>query len=143
MTTEEARPKRRVSRTQALVLGFFGGVLACLVLIGAVAPGTFDRALQLPSADGRLRIAVVVALGTFMALLAIGVLRRWRWMFWLMMAAFLSGVLRVPAAILQVTGLLPADAPPWYLLLQAVIGLIQFGIGLAMLAGYRRTGVWA
>jgi hypothetical protein len=28
------------------------------------------------------------------------------------------------------------------MVLTAVIGLIQFGIALAMLAGYRKSGVW-
>lgn len=85
----------------------------------------------------------MIALVGFIALPAIGVFRRWRWMFWLILIAFLSGLLRLPVAVLQVTGMLPADTPTWYLLVQGVIGVIQFGIGLAMLAGYRRAGVWA
>jgi hypothetical protein len=28
------------------------------------------------------------------------------------------------------------------MLIQALVGLLQFAIGLAMLVGYRRTGVW-
>jgi hypothetical protein len=75
-------------------------------------------------------------------LLAVGVVRRWRWAFWLILVAFLAGVLRVPVAILQLTGALPADAPFWYVAFQGLIGLAQLAIGLAMLAGYRRSGVW-
>ncbi len=33
-------------------------------------------------------------------------------------------------------------ASAWYLSLQAIVGLIQFASALAMLAGYRRVGVW-
>ena len=51
-------------------------------------------------------------------------------------------MLRVPVAILQLTGALPADAPIWYVAFQGLIGLAQLAIGLAMLAGYRRSGVW-
>jgi hypothetical protein len=43
---------------------------------------------------------------------------------------------------LQLTGFLPADTPTWYLMFQGVLGLVQFAIGLAMVAGYRRAGVW-
>jgi predicted ferric reductase len=75
-------------------------------------------------------------------LLGVGVIRRWRWTFWLVAVAFILGVLRVPASILQFVGLLSADGPAWYTLLQALLGLVQFAIGLAMLAGYRRSGVW-
>jgi hypothetical protein len=51
-------------------------------------------------------------------------------------------VLRVPASLLALTGVLPAAGPTWYVLFQALVGLLQFAIGLAMLAGYRRAGVW-
>ena len=56
--------------------------------------------------------------------------------------AFIAGVLRMPVSIMQLSGVLPAESPTWYVLLQAVIGLMQVAIGLAMLAGYRRSGVW-
>src|SRR5207253_1080989 len=45
----------------------------------------------------------------------------------------------VPASILELAGILPAAGPTWYVLLQAGLGLAQFGIGLVMLAEYRRS----
>ena len=36
--------------------------------------------------------------------------------FWLILVAFRFGVLRVPVAVLQVTGVLAAHAPAWYVL---------------------------
>ena len=78
----------------------------------------------------------------FISLLAVGVCKRWRWTFWLMLVAFLFGVLRVPASILELMGVLSATGPTWYVVFQAVLGLVQFGIGLLMLAGFRRAGVW-
>jgi hypothetical protein len=39
-------------------------------------------------------------------------------------------------------GVLPADVPTWYVTFQGIIGLAQVAIGLAMLAGYQRCGVW-
>jgi hypothetical protein len=32
--------------------------------------------------------------------------------------------------------------PTWYLLFQGLLGLVEFAIGLAMVAGYRRADVW-
>jgi hypothetical protein len=84
----------------------------------------------------------LAALAVFIGPLAIGVLRRWRWTFWLILVAFLAGVLRVPVAGLQLTGVLAADGPTWYVVFQGLLGVLQFAIGLAMLAGYRRAGVW-
>jgi hypothetical protein len=132
-----------VNRTQALVLGFFLLAWAGLVTILAVAPEVYDQTLKLPPGDRRWAdLAFLAAISAFIALLGRGVLRRWRWTFWLIVVAFLFGVLRVPASILELTGALPAAGPTWYVLFQALVGLLQCAIGLAMLAGYRRAGVW-
>jgi hypothetical protein len=132
-----------VNRTQALVLGFFLTVWASLVVILAAAPDVYDEALKLPPSRVRwAKIAFLIALSAFIALLSIGVVRRWRWTFWLILVAFLFGVLRVPVAILQLAGVLRASTPTWYVVFQGLIGLAQLAIGLAMLAGYRRSGVW-
>jgi hypothetical protein len=118
-------------------------VAASLLTIRTAAPDVYDQALMLPPSWPRWAgTAVLLALLGFIALLAVGVLRRWRWLFWLILLAFLAGVLRVPVAVLQLTGVLSADVPSWYVLFQGLIGLAQLVIGLTMLAGYRRSGVW-
>jgi hypothetical protein len=131
-----------VNRTQGLVLGFFLMTLVSLVVILVAAPEVYDQALRLPGASGVEEVALLAALTGFIALLAVAVVRRWRWAFWLILVAFLAGVLRVPVAILQLTGALAADTPSWYVAFQGLIGVAQLAIGLAMLAGYRRSGVW-
>ena len=131
-----------VNRTQALVLGFFVVALGSLVVILVAAPEVYDQALRLPDSSGVAEVAFLAVLAPFLAVLAVGVLRRWHWIFWLVLVAFLAGILRVPVAILQLTGVLAADVPTWYVLFQGVIGLAQVAIGLAMLVGYRRAGVW-
>ena len=131
-----------VNRTQALVLGFFGVALVSLLVLLVAAPEVYDQALRLPDSSGVAEVAFLAVLTGFLGLLTVGVLRRWRWIFWLVLVAFLAGVLRVPVAVLQLTGVLPADVPAWYVTFQGVIGLAQVAIGLAMLAGYRRAGVW-
>src|SRR5215218_10883102 len=129
-----------VNRTQALVLGFFGVALASLVVILVAAPEVYDQALRLPDSSGVAEVAFLAVLTGFLGLLTVGVLRRWRWIFWLILVAFLAGVLRVPVAVLQLTGVLSASAPAWYVVFQGLIGVAQLAIGLAMLAGYRRSG---
>ena len=131
-----------VNRTQTLVLAFFLVVLVSVMAIRVAAPDVYDQALRLPRGDRWLETIFLAALVAFIVLLAIGVLRRWRWIFWLITVAFLAGVLRVPVVILQLQGLLAADVPSWYLLFQGLLGVIQFAIGLAMVAGYRRAGIW-
>src|SRR4029450_12186644 len=101
-----------VDRTQALVLGFFVMAVTSLLAILAAAPEVYDQALRLPTGNRAMEIA------------------------------FLAGVLRVPVAILQLTGVLAADGPGWYVSFQGLLGVLQVTIGLAMVAGYRRAGVW-
>jgi hypothetical protein len=132
-----------VNRTQALVLGFFLTVMAGLIVIRAAAPEVYDQALRLPPTWPRWAgTAFLLGLAAFIVLLAVGVLQRWRWTFWLILVAFLAGAVRVPVAILQLVDALPTDVPSWYVVLQALIGLVQLAIGLAMLVGYRRSWVW-
>lgn len=132
-----------MNRTQALALGFFAMALICFVAIFIFAPDVYSETLKLRPRSSRLpEFAFLLALVAFLVLLGIGTLRRWRWTFWLVLVAFLAGVLRLPASVLQVTGVLPADGPVWYILLQGSIGVAQFLIGLAMIAGYRRSGPW-
>ena len=129
-----------INRTQALVLGFFLVVWATLMVLFAVVPGDYYRAMNLSSAGAGLLF--LVGISAFIALLGVGVLRRWRWMFWLIAIAFLFGVLRVPATFLMLEGVLHADGPTWYVLYQGVLGVVQFAIAVLMLVGYRRAGTW-
>jgi hypothetical protein len=129
-----------INRTQALVLGFFVLVWASLVMLFVVAPEVYYRALKLSSAGAGLLF--LIGISAFIVLLGVGVLRRWRWTFWLILVAFLFGVLRIPASVLTLEGVLPADGPTWYVLYQAFLGLVQFAIALLMLVGYRRAGSW-
>src|SRR3954469_24719635 len=63
-------------------------------------------------------IAVLVLLSTFLGLPAVGVLPRWRWIFWLILIAFLLGLARVPVAVLELIGRLAPAGPAWYVVLQ-------------------------
>ena len=131
------------SRTQILVLGFFLCVWIALVAILAVSPDVYAQTLRLAPSDPRaIEIVFLAAISAFIAVLAFGVVQRWRWTFWLVLIAFLFGVLRAPASVLQLVGLLPGTGPVWYEVLQGIIGVVQFVIALAMLTGYRKAGVW-
>ena len=91
-----------INRTQALVLGFFILVWASLVVLFAVAPEVYYRALKLSSTGAGLLF--LIGISAFIVLLGVGVLRRWRWTFWLILVAFLFGVLRIPASVLTLKG---------------------------------------
>src|SRR5919108_1037223 len=111
-----------VNRTQGLVLGFFVLAWASLVAILAAAPEVYEQSLGLPRGGDRPVAAVfLAALSAFLVLLGTGVVGRWRWTFWLVVVAFVLGVLRVPVAVLQLMGVLPTSAPSWYALVQGFL----------------------
>ena len=87
-------------------------------------------------------LAFMALLLGFLTVLALGVVRRWRWLFWLLLLAFAAGVLRVPVAVLQLSGQMAPEGPDWYVVLQGALGVVQVGLAVAMFAGYRRAGPW-
>src|SRR5829696_2375361 len=117
-----------INRVQALVLGFLVMAWISVVAILVAAPEVYEQRLRsLPGAQRIVEIVFVIALTAFIVLLSIGVLRRWRWTFWLILIAFLFGVLRIPVAVLQLSGQMTPDGPVWYVILQGVIGARGFG----------------
>jgi hypothetical protein len=131
------------NRTQRLVLGFFVAVWVALVAILLIAPQIYDNTLMVGSGgDALASLALLLAVSVLIGILVVGVVRRRRWTFWLILVAFLFGIVRVIATALQAVSLLPAGGPAWYLVFQAIIGAVQFLIALEMIAGYRKAGVW-
>jgi hypothetical protein len=131
-----------INRIKALVLALFVLYWVAVLLILIVARSVFDQFGGLSIDRLPAEIGVVVVLTALLTLLSVGVVRGWRWTFWLILVAFLAGILRVPIAVFELAGKAPQQGPAWFVLLTAVVGLSQFGIALAMLAGYRRSGVW-
>ncbi len=127
---------------KALVLSLFAIYWVVVVLILVFARDVFDQVGRLAGDQRPAEIAEVLALTALLALLSTGVVRAWRWTFWLILLAFFAGIVRLPASVLQLTGNIPAQGPAWYVVLQAVVGLTQFFIALLILAGYRKAGVW-
>jgi hypothetical protein len=133
----------KINRTQILVVSFFVVVWIALIAILALSPETYMQTLREVGGNTRLtEVAFLIALSALIAVLVVGVFRRWRWTFWLVLFAFFFGVLRLPASALQLVGVMPASGPPWYEAVQGVIGGVQLLIAIAMFAGYRNAGVW-
>jgi hypothetical protein len=133
----------KLGNGQMLVLGFLLVAWLSLIATVVVAPDIYDPTLQVAVENARVaELLFLAALSAFILLIAVGVVRRWRWLFWLLLVAFLSGVLRFPASLLELAGWIPASGPSWYVMLQASVGVVQFVIGLVLLIEYRRYGVW-
>jgi hypothetical protein len=141
-------PELRLSRQlQWTLLAFL--LLAVLVLVVAslAAPSILTNTLllTLPPAERSPAAAALFFAGIagLLALFIGGVLRRWRWVFWLVLMAFGAMILDLPATLLQWAGVLPDPFPLWYSLCRVGISLVAVGIAGWMLSIYRRHGVWA
>ena len=135
-----------MNRTKVSVLALFGGYWIVVAVLLVAAPAVYESLLaQVVTLSGNpqpAEIGTLLALTVLLSILSIGVVRGWRWTFWLILVVFLFGIVRVPTAVLQLAGVMPHQDPDWYVVLQAVVGLLQFVIAVGMLAGFRRSGVW-
>jgi hypothetical protein len=131
-----------VNRVKAMALALFGLYWLAVVLILVADRPIFDQVGGLPSHQLSADVVAILVLTALLTLLSAGVVRGWRWSFWLILIVFVTGIRTVPIAALELTGRLSRQGPTWYVLFTAIVGLAQFGIALAMLAGWRRSGIW-
>ena len=111
--------------------------------MAAVSPAVRDVLEdRTPGSGASVVVGFLAMLLGSLGLLAIAVLRRRRWAFWLILVAFGAGFVRVPVAVLQLSGRMAPEGPDWYVVVQGVVGVVQVAIAVAMFAGYRRSGPW-
>jgi hypothetical protein len=132
---------------QGAIVVFFASMIALLVILYLVAPSIYlDTLGQTAQPTDSHPLAVnlfFAAILLFVAMGTYGVLRGWRWVFWLAMLAFLASALEIPAGILQLVGVIPIQQPTWYVLLRMASSVVEFALGLWMFRIWRRCGVWA
>ncbi len=137
---------QRQRALQGAIIAFFTSTIAVLVILYLVAPSIYLETLRLSSSPtDRHPLAVnlfFAAILIFVAIVSYGVIRGWRWLFWLALLAFLASALEIPAGILQLQGVIPVHQPTWYVLLRMAISVVEFALGLWMLRVWRACGVW-
>ena len=138
--------KQTIQRLTAVIIAFFvlAGLSALIVYLAV--PTIFSKVLNLePNTTDRYPLPsrlFLVALLIFITVLIIGVLKHWRWLFWILLIANSFSILEVPATILQLTGVIPDPYPAWYSLYRMSVAVIQVGIAVWMIRIYFQYGVW-
>lgn len=132
-------------RLQSVLTSFFVVVVLFAVVVFFIDPALFLQSLPFPSAPmGRAFIALcLLAIVGLVAFLCYGVVRHWRWVFWIVLVAFGASLLELPATLLQLTNIIPLLFPLWYTLVRLGVSMIQVVIAVWMFQIYRRYGVWA
>jgi len=138
--------KRTIFRLGIVLIAFFVLAAFSIIIVYFVDPSIYAKVLKLePAATDTYPFAstfFLVAILIFIAILIFGVIKHWRWLFWLLLIANSFSILEVPATILQLTGVVPEVYPTWYSIYRMGIAVIQVGIAIWMIRIYFQYGVW-
>lgn len=133
-------------RLEWAILTFLGLALLSLVVVYLIEPSIYASVLGLgrtPTERYPLGTTLfLLAIVGFVACVMGGVRHHWRWLFWLLLLAFASAILEIPATLLQLAGILPGNVPAWYAWYRIGIGLGEIGIAIWMVRVAMSTGVW-
>ena len=132
---------------QITLITFVVLAVSFLLVVYITAPSIYVQVLLGRGAKADARPAYVTAflaaILPLIALLVVGALRRWRWVFWLVLIAFTAEMIALPIDALQLAGIMPLMYPFWYTIVRLVVSALQLVIGCWMIWLYLRCGVWA
>ncbi len=136
----------RVSLEMGMI-AFFILAATSLLVVYLADPAIYAQSLWLMSSPAdRYPVPVtlfLVGILAVIALLILGVVRHWRWLFWLMLVAFAASALQIPVTLVQMTGVLSSSDPLWYSLFRMGGCVVELALAVWMIQVYRREGVWA
>ena len=143
---KDLHQKLRVQRLSAVIIAFFVLAVLSALVVYIADPTIYTKVLMLESTTvDRYPLPAtlfLIALLILITVLIVGVLRHWRWLFWLLLLANSFSILEVPATILQLNGVIPNPYPTWYSLYRMSVAVIQVGIAIWMIRIYYQYGVW-
>src|SRR5690242_1295523 len=93
-------------RLKSVLVAFFVFVVLFAATVYIVDPSIYEKTLtlKLPVTGEVFMVLFLVAIVGLVAVLCLGVVRQWRWVFWGVLLAFGASVLEIPATILQLAG---------------------------------------
>jgi len=83
----------------------------------------------------------LVGILVLITLLILGVVRHWRWVFWLMLVAFAGSALQIPVTLQQIADVLPTADPLCYGLFRMGSAVVELALAVWMISIYRREGI--
>ena len=124
-------------RWQPVLIAFFVLATTSLVVRARADPALYER--DLPHGARSAALPLLLALLAAEGVGVVGILRRWRWLFWFLLLAFGLSVLRVPLRAAQWAGLGGSGEPTWYDLARGAVSLLQGGIAARSIPRARST----
>jgi len=134
-------------RLERAVIAFFILAALSLLVVYVADPAIYAHSLALTSSPAdRYPVPVtlfLVGILAGIALLILGVIHHWRWLFWLILVAFAGSIIQIPVEGLQLLGIVPNPYPVWYSLFRGGVGFIELSFAFWMFQTSRHHGVWA
>jgi cell division protein FtsW (lipid II flippase) len=134
-------------RLERAMIAFFVLAALSLLVVYVADPAIYAQSLSLASSPAdRYPVPVtlfLVGILAMIALLILGIMRHWRWVFWLMLVAFAGSALHIPVTLVQIAGVLPTADPLWYDLFRMGVAVVELALAVWMIHIYRHQGVWA
>src|SRR5690242_8905365 len=111
------------------MIAFFILAALSLLVVYLADPSIYIQSLSLTSspADRYPVLVTLFLVGVFamITLLILGIVRHWRWLFWLILIAFAGSIIQIPIDGLQLLGIFPNPYPVWYSLFRGGVGFIE------------------
>jgi len=134
-------------RLEIAVIAFFILAALSLLVVYVADPEIYAQSLSFTSSPAeRYPVPVtlfLVGILVLITLLILGVVRHWRWVFWLVLVAFAGSALHIPVTLLQITDAFPSSDPLWYGLFRMGVAVVELALAIWMIQVYRHEGVWA
>ena len=91
---------------------------------------------------GIIVFSVILSL-ILVAVMVVGVLKLWRWLYWYLMITYAIAILAVPANLAGALGNSAIRYPDWYYAVSTLLVLAEAALAVWMIVAYRRYGNWA
>ena len=147
LPTNDTHQQVLVRQLERILLAFFILAALFILVVYFAAPSIYTNTLLLkPSPTDHYPLPAtlfLIGILVFIAILIVGIVQHWRWLFWLLLVAFAFMILEIPATILQLIGVLPTLFPVWYSLCRMGVSIIAVVIAIRMFHIYQHYGVWA
>jgi hypothetical protein len=100
------------------------------------------RAVMMTALYASLGVGAIVG-GAALAVVVVGILKLWRWVYWYLAVSYLLALLGIPQSLIYAIGSGPVGVPAIWLFFTVPLALAEGALGVWMIVLYRRYRTWA
>lgn len=152
-------PRLQVMVLALTALGVLSAVVSVPVVMVPMMRQSIDRSLAVQSSAANVDLeqmrsfmngVVYMSVGfgvvvgvVIVAIIVIGTVKLWRWMYWFLAVTYLLALLAVPQSVIYALGVGPLSLPAWWPIYSIPVALVEAALGVWMIVLSQRYGTWA